>query len=363
MTKGNARHMFPGGNTSQGFYSYYKYILPQDEAARIFIIKGGPGTGKSTFMRKIASQMLDRGYDVEYMHCSSDSESIDGVVIPAIKIALVDGTAPHVVEPVYPGAVEDIIYLGKFWNEEGIRKNKDKILKDKQEIRQLFDRSYRYLKSAASIYEDSTAIYSRIVNPAKINQAASELIADIFGSSGVALKEGKQRYLFASAITPDGLKNFIDTIITVNKIYAVAGKHGTGTDKLLEKVRSAAAEKGYFTESYYCAFMPEKLEHLIIPELDVACTTVNEYHNTSLKIYKEINFNDFLEKPAARNDSDALEYNASCFRELIYKAISTLAMAKAVHARMEGYYIPNMNFNDMQKCREGVMARILEWQS
>jgi hypothetical protein len=360
VAKGNTRHMFPGGNTSQGFYSYYKYILPQDEAARIFIIKGGPGTGKSTFMKKIASQMLDRGYDVEYMHCSSDSKSIDGVVIPAIKIALVDGTAPHVVEPVYPGAVEDIIYLGKFWNEEGIRKNKDKILKDKQELGGLFDRSYRYLKSAALIYEDTAAIYSSSVNPAKINQAASELIADIFGNSGVAIKEGKQRYLFASAITPDGLKDFIDTIITVNRIYAVAGKHGTGTGKLLERIRRAAVEKGYFTESYYCAFIPEKLEHLIIPQLDVAFTTVNEYHDTTLKIHRKINFNDFLEKSVARNDADALEYNGSCFRELINRAVGTLNRAKAVHARLEGYYIPNMNFNDMQKCRERVMARILD---
>ena len=38
--------------------------------------------------------MLNRGYDVEFHHCSSDASSIDGVVIPALKIALVDGTTP-----------------------------------------------------------------------------------------------------------------------------------------------------------------------------------------------------------------------------------------------------------------------------
>ena len=50
MTKGRIRHMFPGGNTSQGFFSYYDYILGQEEANRIICIKGGPGVGKSTFM-------------------------------------------------------------------------------------------------------------------------------------------------------------------------------------------------------------------------------------------------------------------------------------------------------------------------
>ncbi|MCG8498896.1 MAG: hypothetical protein MJB12_00605 [Firmicutes bacterium] len=37
--KGSVRRMYPGGNTSQGFYSYYDYILDQKEAARMICIK------------------------------------------------------------------------------------------------------------------------------------------------------------------------------------------------------------------------------------------------------------------------------------------------------------------------------------
>ncbi len=95
MSKGRIRHMFPGGNTPQGFFSYYQYILGQEEATRIFVIKGGPGVGKSTFMKKIGFAMLENGYDVEFMHCSSDNNSLDGVVIPSVGVALLDGTAPH----------------------------------------------------------------------------------------------------------------------------------------------------------------------------------------------------------------------------------------------------------------------------
>ena len=98
MPKGKIRHMFPGGNTSKGFYSYYNYIINQEDAKRIFILKGGPGVGKSTFMKKIAAEMLERGDDAEYMHCSSDNNSLDGLVIPRIGVALIDGTAPHVVD-------------------------------------------------------------------------------------------------------------------------------------------------------------------------------------------------------------------------------------------------------------------------
>lgn len=54
MAEGKTRHMFAGRNTAEGFFSYYDHIMPQEKAERIIILKGGPGVGKSTFMKKIA---------------------------------------------------------------------------------------------------------------------------------------------------------------------------------------------------------------------------------------------------------------------------------------------------------------------
>src|SRR5690554_6153355 len=102
MTENRARHIFLGGNTHLGFFSYYDHILPQEDADIIFVIKGGPGTGKSSCMKKSAREMLSRGHVVEFMHCSSDSDSLDGIVIRDLKAAMLDGTAPHVVDPKHP---------------------------------------------------------------------------------------------------------------------------------------------------------------------------------------------------------------------------------------------------------------------
>jgi MoxR-like ATPase len=95
--KGKIRHFFPGGNTSHGFHSFYDYIISQDTARRKICIKGGPGTGKSTLMKNIGTFFNDKGYDIEYHHCSSDNNSLDGIVINALNVAILDGTAPHVV--------------------------------------------------------------------------------------------------------------------------------------------------------------------------------------------------------------------------------------------------------------------------
>lgn len=94
--KGKIKNVFPGGNTSYGFYSFYQYIISQDTARRKICIKGGPGTGKSTLMKKVGEFFNQKGYDIEYHHCSSDNNSLDGVVIKGLDVAILDGTAPHV---------------------------------------------------------------------------------------------------------------------------------------------------------------------------------------------------------------------------------------------------------------------------
>ena len=39
------------------------------------------------------------GYDAEYILCSGDPDSLDAVIIPSLKLAWADGTAPHALEP------------------------------------------------------------------------------------------------------------------------------------------------------------------------------------------------------------------------------------------------------------------------
>ena len=87
-------HFFLGANSAEGFYGLYEQLLD----ARLYdliILKGTPGCGKSTFMRRAAAALEERGLETVYIHCSGDPDSLDGVIAPAIRTAIVDGTAPH----------------------------------------------------------------------------------------------------------------------------------------------------------------------------------------------------------------------------------------------------------------------------
>jgi len=101
-SKAQMRRMFAGSNTSGGFRSFYDHLIGQ-EATRTIVLKGGRGVGKSTLMKYIAEHMANLDHDVELFHCSSDPSSLDGVVMPGIAVALMDGTAPPRSRPAFSG--------------------------------------------------------------------------------------------------------------------------------------------------------------------------------------------------------------------------------------------------------------------
>lgn len=361
MPKGKARHMFAGGNTSLGFYSFFHNILPLNDARRIFIIKGGPGTGKSNFMEGIAHEIGKRGYDIEYMHCSSDPKSLDGIVLPQIGTALVDGTAPHVVDPKIPGAVDEIINLGEYWNDEGISKHRNEISEISKEIGMNFARAYRYLKAAASIYEDTSAIFDMAQNTGKLNIIANDIEKTLMNGIDISEKEGRERSLFASAITPDGLKNHLDTALIGSKVYVLKCDGGNSSEKILNRIKKAAIERGLDVECFYCALNPTKLEHVIIPEMTVSFTTSNSYHNLDADIYMTLDLNEYTDKSILEKYYEIIQYNRKEFDKLLERAVYTLSKAKALHNELESYYVSNMDFEAVEMCREVIIERILDY--
>ena len=116
---------FLGACTPQGFLSHSDTLF--EELDRLFIIKGGSGCGKSTFMRRIGAEAEARGLDVSYILCSSDPESLDGALLPGLGVGFVDGTAPHVLEPQLCGGGANYLNFGEFYDEAGLRANEAEI--------------------------------------------------------------------------------------------------------------------------------------------------------------------------------------------------------------------------------------------
>ena len=110
---------FLGGNTPAGFYSLYHQLSDPARMRALYIVKGGPGSGKSTLMRRVERHAQAMGLDTEEVLCSGDPDSLDAVLLPQLGAAVVDGTAPQGAVPeVHEGQGPYFFFVKKKYQKE-----------------------------------------------------------------------------------------------------------------------------------------------------------------------------------------------------------------------------------------------------
>lgn len=358
--KGRIAHYFPGANTPQGFYSLYDQIARVD-ANKIFVIKGGPGVGKSTFMKAIARDLVDRSIDVEFHHCSADNNSIDAIYIPAGDVALLDGTSPHVVDPKNPGAVDEIIHLGDHWNEAAIRspENRTGILRTNRECSFRFKRANDALRAAKAYLDEWSAYYAESLDMSQVYAAGEDLIEQLLPQR--LGKKGSARRLFASAITYDGAKNWLGSLFDgVAHRVVVQGPPGTGKSVILGRVAEAALARGYDLDLFHCPMYPDRVDHIRIRDTQTGVITSFWPHVYEPKAGDQvIDTSAFVDPERISQYTQDIAAAEEGYQGAIAREIYQLGQAKRSHDELERYYIPHMDFAAVEQRRQRTLERIL----
>lgn len=170
---------FLGANCGKGFVSLYEGFPPSDRAF-LHIIKGGPGGGKSGFMRAIAEAARERGLDVQQVLCSGDPDSLDGLYIPALGQAWVDGTAPHVEEPRSFGADSDYVNLGSFCRLPMTEHDADRAKALKEEYQALYAQAYALLEKAKALHDELESVYRPYMDFSALTEFTKRTIQQTF---------------------------------------------------------------------------------------------------------------------------------------------------------------------------------------
>ncbi|MFW6306647.1 MAG: PRK06851 family protein [Bacillota bacterium] len=352
------KNYFPGGNTPEGFYSFYKYLPYNVE--KVYIIKGGPGTGKSTFMKQVAYDLNELNYDIEFHWCSSDNDSLDGVVIPDLKTAFLDGTAPHMIDPLYPGAVEKIINLGQYRDDINLAKNKDNIINLTQLISKRFKQSYHYLKSASIIYQHWKNYYESNQEKELYYKVIVKLIDKYIIKKDI--KFSPERHLFASAITPEGSVNHLENLTEdIKNRIIINGNPGTGKSQLINDFCNESKKYGYSITYLHCPLEPEKLDGAIIQELNTALIvgTPPHYIEPDSKNDQIINLNETINIDNLKNFYDEILDAEKLYNDLMKRVYYFLRKAKQTHDKLEEYYIGAMDFESIEEYRKTLIKKIL----
>ena len=336
---------FLGATTPAGFKGYFE-PLRREPGMQMLLIKSGPGCGKSTLMKHLAQAAEQQGQRIEKIHCASDPDSLDGVIFLDQKRAIIDATAPHVVEPDAPGADELVVSLYHTIDAGKLAPHRDEVKALFARNAALRGRAARYIASAGSLMLDSRRAEACSANFEKVRRYVKRLCTRLLPrTEGTASEELR----LLSAITPKGMVFYRGTVEALADRYVVfRDDYGAVSRLLLELIRAEALARGYHIITCPCAMHPEdQIDHIFIPALRLAFLTDNLWHPIQLPGVQAVRCTRFVDRENLSGFRARLRFNDRAASELIDQAVALMAQAKNCHDELETYYRAAVDFDQV----------------
>lgn len=323
------RQYFLGANSAKGFFSLYDGFC-RGEGDYLSIIKGGPGTGKSGFMRRIGRAAEQAGFDVEYVLCSGDSASLDGVYIPTLHRGWMDGTSPHASEPDAFGVNGDYVNLSGFCKTPLGKTEADKAGALYKGYKGQYAAAYRFLAAASAVRETEGGAS---LSPAE-KRLIEKNISPLLPKRKRRGAEGKAVYRFLRCLSGTGetaLNSEIES--SYKKVYTLFGGR-KAADYALKYLTREAISQGLSPIVCLSPQNPDEYEAVLLRETE---TAVADRHYT---IASAISIALPAEEPLP---GETVKQE----RELLSSAYRSLASAKKQHDELEKIYRTAMDFDTL----------------
>ncbi len=334
---------FCAANSGSGFVSFYPQLIAESE--RVFVIKGGPGTGKSRFLHDIARRAEQTARRVVYYFCSSDPTSLDAVSVDS-RILFLDGTAPHAVEASLPGARDDLIDLGRFWNSAVLIGQRRRIAKLTEQKSRAYAAAYDCLSSAASLTRAADRYADAALLTHKMRAAAERSLRSLPDGMGFS-----RRQVVLGSYGMRGRVRFSTFRDTATEYIPINDCFGTAHHFLSALVDVASSRRLAVTVSLDPLF-PDRFDALRFEES-------GRVYEIAASGEKPINMKRFVDISALRDHRDELK-NAVKLRDAsLDSALSSLARAADAHFALEKIYGEAMDFAAKEDFTDSLIGQIL----
>lgn len=343
--------VFLGSLSKGGFsHSFSDFYNPYD-GWRVYILKGGPGTGKSTFLKQMADTAVKLKENVIIAPCSSDPDSLDAVIFENRKVMIADGTAPHIMEPKYPIACEQIVNLGECIDSKKIWEYRQEIFSLCFEHQAFCKRAQRYINAVQMLLSDNYYIALKQTDMKKALKFADSVTNEFLTQK--QQRNAKETFVRLSAVTPGGITSFNDTPLKLCKnVIPVCDKYGAAADIVIKRIRDNCKNYGYDIFTAQNSISNEKLDAVMVPSAGFAVCIQNDYikpNSDSRKVHSRR----FTSESKMRNNKCRVNFNTKTSNEMIKEASYSMKAANMIHARLEEYYINAVDFKktDMMKIK------------
>ncbi len=353
QTKGQIE-FFAAANTADGFVSFFDEVFFARSITRRYIIKGGPGTGKSSLMRRLARHAADRGLAVEYYYCSSDTDSLDGVVIDS-RIAIFDGTAPHSYDTVLAGARDEIVNLGEFWDSVALEKRVGEIEALSAQKKRAYAEAYGYLAAARAIRSVADGAALECVDSKKLSAAVFRAYARLDfpkGESGGVLTRQTHALGVRGEVELPTLER------AARRTYAINDYYGTAYLYLGELEHLVRSRGGRVAISRDVLDRTRIKSMLFLDTGDYFAVSKCADGDNKAQI---INMKRFIDADRVGKIRFSYRTAMRAHDDMKALALSALREAGLAHARIEEIYVPCMDFERQSRFCAELAEKILAW--
>ena len=341
---------FAGANTAEGFAGEYSSIADEKKLERVYVIKGGPGTGKSTLMRKCAELAERHGFSTVRYLCGSDPDSLDCVVLDS-RVAVLDGTAPHIRDMTYPGAASELVDLSRFWDSDVLEKEREAVILSASRKSAEYASAYEYLSAAELIEKDTRRLSEKVFLRKKAGAYITRLMKKLGRPKN---PEGKITYVRTHGLTMKGAC----ALDTLDGEYRYTVSDCCGCAPLFMELAVEKLSEAGYTLTVSKLPVPDSVVSVLIEDCSVLITAAG--HCSGEKCINLARFADEKAYAEIRGEFRlASKLGASCIDE----ALDRLAKAAEDHFALEEIYIRAMDFDALgeysEKMLDGIEKRLL----
>ena len=343
---------FLGANTPEGFHSEYRTLQTDPRIRQLRIIKGGSGCGKSTLMKTVGEAADQVGLATERIPCSSDPDSLDGLVIPEIGFALVDGTAPHVIEPELCGCGANYLDLGKYYRDSQGLALRPALAAEKAANQSCYGPAYGCLAAAAAAEQVVRSLAGRVAGEKLLQNALRQLSPE-----GLRTEErcGSVRRCFLSALTPAGLRSLDPDCRT---LWAIEDSFRIGSG-LLSRLETTYRKGGFDVVRVLDPMAPSEAAGLVIPELETGYLRLDPLFSLGGTALLRLSLDASVEAGMEKADRICAERMLDQRKRFVEEALSWLSRAKACHDRLEALCRPLVDFDGVSRETEQLIRNLL----
>lgn len=330
---------FLGNNTAYGFVGNYEGELKNKR--RVILLKGGPGTGKSSILKKIAAEAKRRGLDFELWYCSGDPASLDGVYIKELDTAIVDATSPHASGADLP-KIKDFLYdLASSLSYDKLAAHKEDIERLLNSKKQYFIRAYQHLKVALCHLQNQIALEMQGLKVSGIRAYAAVMASNLRKE---AASFAARRKVFTHAICPDGENVYYDHLRN-KTIYKVDG--GTAAKKVFFDELCGLTDGGTVILN---PLEPSMIDGFILGNVAIV-GDVGHFMN-------EVSENINLHVYEGATDTASIDEEKNGVTTGIAFCEEQLEHARECHLAAEKYFISAMDFDNNNRLYDQIMIDI-----